>query len=53
MRILVADDDRVLSQLVCTIVQKARHTPVQAFDAMQTLMFAMSWASPTSRTAGR
>ena len=46
MRILVADDDRMLSQLVCTIVQKAGHTPVQAFDAMQTLMFAMRSPTP-------
>lgn len=41
MRILVADDDRVISHLVSTALRKAGHTPVPAFDAMQTLMFAM------------
>ena len=41
MRILVADDDRMMSQLVCAIVREAGHMPIAAFDAMQTLMFAM------------
>jgi CheY-like chemotaxis protein len=41
VKILVADDDRVLSQLVCAIVREAGHTPIAAFDAMQALMFAM------------
>jgi putative two-component system response regulator len=41
VRILVADDDRVLSQLVSTIVREAGHVPIAAFDAMQALMFAM------------
>ena len=41
MKILVADDDRVLSQLVCSVVRQAGHTPIAAFDAMQALMFAI------------
>jgi CheY-like chemotaxis protein len=41
VKILVADDDRVLSQLVCSVVREAGHTPIAAFDAMQALMFAI------------
>ena len=41
MRILVADDDRLMSELVCAVVREAGHQPVPAFDAMQTLMFAI------------
>jgi putative two-component system response regulator len=46
MRILVADDDRVLSQLICAIVREAGHMPIPAFDAMQTVMFAMRPPAP-------
>ena len=46
MKILVADDDRVLSQLVCAIVREAGHVPIAAFDAMQALMFAMRTPGP-------
>ena len=41
MRILVADDDRLMSELICAVVREAGHMPVPAFDAMQTLMFAI------------
>jgi CheY-like chemotaxis protein len=41
VRILVADDDRVLSQLVCAIVRDAGHVPIPAYDAMQVMMFAI------------
>jgi CheY-like chemotaxis protein len=41
LRILVADDDRVLSQLICAVVREAGHTPIPAFDAMQAMMFAI------------
>lgn len=41
MKIVVADDDRVLSQLVCAVVREAGHLPIPAFDAMQAMMFAM------------
>lgn len=46
MRILVADDDRVISQLICTLLQKAGHRPTPAHDAMQALMFAMRAPAP-------
>ena len=46
MKILVADDDRVLSQLLCEVVRKAGHVPIAAFDAMQALMFAMRTPAP-------
>jgi CheY-like chemotaxis protein len=46
VRILVADDDRMLSQLVCAIVREAGHAPIAAFDAMQALMFAMRTPAP-------
>ncbi|MFI5257021.1 MAG: response regulator [Gemmatimonadales bacterium] len=41
MKILVADDDRVISHLLCTLLQQEGHAAVAAYDAMQTLMFAM------------
>src|SRR3981189_58232 len=46
MRILVADDDRVMSQLICAVVREAGHMPIPAFDAMQTVMFAMHSPAP-------
>lgn len=47
MKILVADDDRVLSQLLCAVVRQGGHVPIAAFDAMQTLMFAMRAPAPS------
>jgi CheY-like chemotaxis protein len=41
VRILVADDDRVLSQLICAVVREAGHVPIPAYDAMQAMMFAI------------
>jgi CheY-like chemotaxis protein len=46
MRILVADDDRMLSTLICAIVREAGHTPIPAFDAMQAVMFAIRPPAP-------
>ena len=46
MRILVADDDRVIAQLICAALQKGGHQPVVAHDAMQAFMFAMRSPSP-------
>ncbi|HUQ45634.1 MAG TPA: response regulator [Gemmatimonadaceae bacterium] len=46
MRILVADDDRVLSLTVCGIVREAGHLPIPAYDSMQALMFAMRSPPP-------
>ena len=48
MKILVADDDRVLSQLVCAIVREAGHEPVPAYDAMQAVMFAIRPPQPAA-----
>ena len=41
MKILVADDDRVMSLLMCGILRDAGHTTFPVFDAMQALMFTM------------
>ena len=46
MKVLVADDDRVVSTLVCGILRKQGHEVVAAFDAMQTLMVAMRPPQP-------
>lgn len=46
MRVLVADDDRVVSGLVCGILRGRGHQPTPAYDAMQTLMFAMRAPQP-------
>jgi CheY-like chemotaxis protein len=40
-RILVADDDKVISLLVCATIRRAGHIAIPAFDSMQALMFAM------------
>jgi DNA-binding response OmpR family regulator len=45
MKILIADDDRVVAQLIAGVVRKAGHVPLHAYDAMQTVMFASSWTS--------
>jgi CheY-like chemotaxis protein len=45
-RILVADDDKVISLLVCSTLRKAGYSPIPAFDAMQALMFAMRDPQP-------
>lgn len=41
MKIIVADDDRVLSLMLCGVLRQGGHKPIPAFDAMQALMFAM------------
>lgn len=46
MKILVADDDRVFSQLICAVVREAGHKPIPAFDAMQAMMFAVRAPTP-------
>lgn len=46
MRILVADDDRVLSLMLCGVLRQAGHQPMPAFDAMQAVMFAMRTPAP-------
>lgn len=44
--VLVADDDRMISQLVAATLRRGGHTVVQAFDAMQAVMFAMRTPHP-------
>ena len=46
MKILIADDDRVISQLAAAVVRQGGHTPMFAYDAMQTVMFAMRTPPP-------
>ena len=46
MRILVADDDRVISHLVCTLLRGQGHQVTAVFDAMQVVMFAMRAPQP-------
>jgi CheY-like chemotaxis protein len=44
--IIVADDDKVFSQLMCTLLRNSGYTVNAAFDAMQTLMLAMRQPPP-------
>lgn len=46
MQILVADDDRQLSTLLCQILQAAGHKAFPAFDGASTLMAAMRAPTP-------
>lgn len=46
MRVLVADDDRIISHLLCAVLREVGHEPVPAFDAMQAMMFAMRAPQP-------
>ena len=46
MRILVADDDRVVSTLVCALVRKKGWQAIAAFDANQAFMVAMQNPPP-------
>ena len=41
MNILVAEDDKMMSQMICTILREGGHICIPAFDAMQAVMFAM------------
>lgn len=45
-KILVADDDRVVSHLVCSLLRREGYEVVPAMDAMQTVMFAMRAPQP-------
>ncbi|CAN5771189.1 N/A [soil metagenome] len=44
MNILVAEDDKALSRMICTVLQQGGHICVPAYDAMQTFMYAMKQA---------
>jgi DNA-binding response OmpR family regulator len=46
MRVLVADDDRTMSQLLCAMLRSAGHQPTPAFDGASTLMAAMRAPAP-------
>jgi len=46
MRILVADDDRVVVHLLAGLLRAKGHEVVPVFDAMQALMFAMRAPMP-------
>ena len=46
MRILIADDDRVLSHLLCNRLRARGCDVVAAFDAMQAFMFALRAPQP-------
>jgi len=46
VRILVADDDRVITTLICGVLAKAGHKTTPALDAMQALMFALRAPAP-------
>ena len=41
MNILVAEDDKVLSRMLCGVLQEGGHICLPAYDAMQTFMYAM------------
>jgi putative two-component system response regulator len=44
--VLVAEDDRVVSQQLAGLLRGRGYTPILASDAMQTLMFAMREPHP-------
>ena len=46
MKIIVADDDKVVSMLVCGILREQGHQVLAAYDQMQTLMFALRTPEP-------
>lgn len=46
LTILIADDDRVVAELAAAVVRKAGHRAIHAWDAMQTVMYAMRKPAP-------
>jgi DNA-binding response OmpR family regulator len=46
MRVLVADDDRQLSTLLCQMLQSAGHQAFPAFDGASTMMAAVRTPAP-------
>lgn len=46
MNILIADDDRVISTLFSALLRTRGHQSSIAFDAMQTIMYAMRTPQP-------
>lgn len=45
MKIIVAEDDKMLSQMICTILREGGHIAVPAFDSVQ-VMFAATNQPP-------
>jgi DNA-binding response OmpR family regulator len=41
MNILVAEDDKMLSKMMCAILKEGGHISVPAYDSIQALMYAM------------
>ena len=41
MNIIVADDDKVLSKMICGVLNEGGHITLPAYDSMQTMMFVM------------
>ncbi len=46
MRVLVAEDDRAMSQLLCAMLQSAGHRAMPAFDGASAMMAAMRVPPP-------
>ena len=46
MKILVAEDDKVVSMLVCGILREQGHRTLAAYDQMQAIMFANKVPGP-------
>jgi two-component system cell cycle response regulator DivK len=46
MRILVADDDRTMSTILCQILMAAGHQPVPVFDGASAMMAAVRTPQP-------
>jgi CheY-like chemotaxis protein len=48
VNILVAEDDKVISLLICGLLRKAGHQATPAYDQMQALMFALKSPMPNA-----
>jgi len=46
MRVLVAEDDKVMSQLICATLMGAGHQAIPAFDGASTMMAAIRKPPP-------
>lgn len=46
LRVLVADDDKILSTMLCSVLRQAGHKPIPAFDSVQAMMMAMKAPVP-------
>lgn len=46
LKILVADDDKMLSKMLCSLLRQAGHLPTPAFDSVTALMMTMKTPGP-------